>query len=223
MKTLTRNPNSGTSRRAFLHKTGLLTAAAALVQSDWVGRVLLPEARAGHGPDLVMDTFNGLAALIVPGPDPYSVHQGVTDERPGAVSACTGSFLAATLDLINLAPPPFLGFSAFVAFILNRVAQTVNPAASGPFAAHFANLSFGEKAAVFAIMESAQAGAELAPLAGILPALTAFIAYSEAGLLAPESCTLNGVPVGWAISGYEGVADGRADFQGYFQGRRSAM
>jgi len=148
--------------------------------------VLLPEARAELGPDLVNDTFKGLAALIVPGPDPYSAHQAVTDTRPGAVAACTGSFLAATLDLIQLAPPPFPAFSTLVALILNNFAQATNPAASGPFASRFANLSFGEKAAVFAVMESGRAGAELVPLSGILPVLTAFIAYSEAGFLVPE-------------------------------------
>jgi hypothetical protein len=53
--------------------------------------------------------------------------------------------------------------------------------------------------------------------------LGGFIAYSEAGLLAPDVCTLSGVPVGWAISGYQGVADGRDDFHGYFEGRQSAV
>jgi hypothetical protein len=212
-----------TSRRDFLRKSGLLAAAAALAQSEWMGRVLVPRARAEHGPDSVTDTFNGLAAFIVPGNDPYSAHQGVSDAQPGAVSACVGPFLAGTLDLLNLAPPPFPGFGALAAFILNNVGQAVNPAATGPFDSHFANLSFGEKAGVFAVMESGQAGAELVPLGGILPYLTAFIAYSEAGLLAPDFCTLNGVPVGWATSGYEGVADGRDDFQGYFEGRASTV
>ena len=112
---------------------------------------------------------------------------------------------------------------ALVAFILNNVGQAVNPAATGPFDSHFANLSFGEKAAVFAVMESGQAGAELIPLGGALPWLTGFIAYSEAGLLAPDFCTLSGVPVGWANSGYTGPADGHDDFQGYFEGRTSTV
>lgn len=222
MKHLTCNPNAGTSRRDFLHKTGLFSAAAALVQAGWVSGLLVPEARAGFGPNSVSDTFNGLAAFMVPGPDPYSTHQGVTDANPGAVTACTGALLSGALDLINLAPPPFPGFSAFVAFILNHAAQTVYPTVTGPFDSHFANLSFGGKATVFGIMESGLAGPELMPLAGILPALTAFIAYSETGLLNPASCTVSGVPVGWMISRYEGVADGRNDFQGYFQNRRSS-
>lgn len=222
MKTIdTPTTSPGTSRRDFLRKSGLLAAAAALVQTEWMGRVLLPEARAEHGPDLITDTFNGLAAFIVPGDDPYSAHQGVADTRPGAVAACTGPFLAATLDVINLAPPPFPGFGALVSFILNNVAQAVNPAPSGPFDSPFANLSFGEKATVFAVMESGQAGAELIPLGGVLPWLTGYIAYSEAGLLAPDCCTLSGLPVGWANTGYGGPADGHDDFQGYFEGRTS--
>jgi hypothetical protein len=211
------------SRRHFLRSSGLLAAAAGLMQSQWVGRLLVPEARAAHGPDQVTDTFNGLAAFIVPGADPYSAHQGVTDTQPGGVEACVGPFLGGTLDLLNLAPPPFPGFGALVAFILNNVAQAVNPAATRPFDSHFANLSFGEKAAVFAVMESGQAGPELVPLGGVLPMLTGLIAYSEVGLLVPDFCTLNGTPVGWAISGYQGVADGRDDFQGYFEGRTSTV
>ena len=221
MNPSTRNSNSVTSRRAFLHKSGMFTAAAALVQAGWVTGLLVREARAQQGPNSVADTFNGLAAFIVPGPDPYSTHQGVADATPGAVAACTGAVLATALDLIDLAPPPFPGFGAFVAFVLNHVAQTANPIGTGPFDSHFANLSFGGKGAVFRIMESGQAGPELIPLAGILPALTAFIAYSEAGLVNPDFCTVNGAPVGWVISGYEGVADGRNDFQGYFQNRRN--
>lgn len=224
MKTLeTPSVTTGTSRRDFLRKAGLLTAAAALMQTEWVSRLVVSEARAEHGPDVVTDTFNGLAAFIVPGDDPYSAHQGVADSRPGAVAACTGPFLAATLDVLNLAPPPFPGFGALTAFILNNVAQAVNPAAAGPFDSHFANLAFGEKAAVFAVMESGQAGAELIPVGGVLPWLTGFIAYSEAGLLAPDFCTLSGVPVGWANTGYTGSADGHDDFQGYFEGRTSTV
>jgi hypothetical protein len=85
MKTSNALPDpSGTSRRDFLRKTGLLAAAAALAQSEWMGRVLVPQARAAHIPDVVTDTFNGLAAFIVPGSDPYSAHQGVSDAQPGA-------------------------------------------------------------------------------------------------------------------------------------------
>jgi hypothetical protein len=223
MNSSTNDRNLGASRRDFLHKAGVFTAAAAVLQSDWVRRVLVTEAQATEQPNLVPDTFNGLAAFIVPGDDPYSVHQGVNDTNPGAVAACTGFFLVATLNLINVPPPPAPSFAIFVASILNSVAAAANPAATGPFDSPFANLSFAEKGAAFAIMESGQAGPEVAPLAGILPALTASIAYSEAGLLSPAFCTLNGTPVGWAISGYQGVADGRDDFKGYFQNRRSAV
>jgi hypothetical protein len=124
---------------------------------------------------------------------------------------------------VELAPPPFPGFGSLVAFILNQMAQAVNPAVVGPFDAPFANLAFPEKVTVFAILESGLAGLELVPLAGVLPIFVAFVAYSEAGLLNPDHCTLDGVPVGWVISGYDGVADGRNAFLGYYQNRRRAV
>jgi len=36
---------------------------------------------------LARDTASGLAAFIVPGPDPYSVAQGVSSSKPGAIDA----------------------------------------------------------------------------------------------------------------------------------------
>jgi hypothetical protein len=60
------------------------------------------------------------------------------------------------------------------------------------------------------------------PLGGALPFFVAFTTYSEVGVFDPVKRTLSGAPVGWRISNYEGVADGRDDFQGYFQNRRRA-
>jgi hypothetical protein len=211
------------TRRDFFARLGLLTAAAAAAQSELLRHSVFPDAQANQWADSVPDTLNGLAAFIVPGSDPYSVQQGISDAEPGAVAACTGMILATTLDVTEVAPPPFTRFSELVAFLLNQMAQLVNPGGSGPFNSHFANLPFAQKAVVFATMESGQAGEELVRLGGILPTLTAFIAYSEAGLVQPEHCTINGVPVGWLISGYQGVADGRDDFRGYFQGRQSTL
>ena len=57
-------------------------------------------------------------------------------------------------------------------------------------------------------------------LGSIVPALTAFLAFSEYGAL--DGRRLNGVPVGWQITGYPGVADGRNELRGYFEGRRAA-
>jgi hypothetical protein len=107
-------------------------------------------------------------------------------------------------------------FSATVATLLNGLAQVVNPSATGPFVSPFARLSFAEKAGVFQIMDATDS---LKPLAAVLPALIAAFTYSEAGAFDPVTRSLTGSPVGWQISGYQGVADGRDEFLGYF-GRR---
>ena len=60
----------------------------------------------------------------------------------------------------------------------------------------------------------------LKPLIGILPAICAFLVYSEAGVFDPTSRTLTDTPVGWALSNYQGVADGRDEFRGYLRHRR---
>ena len=114
---------------------------------------------------------------------------------------------------------PFVpNFSVQVAGILNAVAQEVNTSASGRFSAPFANLSFPEKVAVFAYLEGGDPA--LRPLAGALPQFVGFLVYSEAGVFDPDERTLSGTPLGWTLSNYEGVADGRDEFKGYYQDRR---
>jgi hypothetical protein len=88
-------------RRVFLARMGVLGAAVALGGSAF-GRTV---ARAGSGPDvrllleeLSRDTLSGLAAFVVPGPDPYSVAQGVSTAEDGALAARTPDFLMAALD-----------------------------------------------------------------------------------------------------------------------------
>lgn len=125
-----------------------------------------------------------------------------------------------TLNLVGLAPPPFSGLSDLVAYLLNNVALAVNPAPTGPFASPFANLSFSEKVAVFGAIESGAAGPEAIPLAGVLPVFVAFTVYSEAGVFDPGTRAPVARAVGWTISNYEGIADGRNEFRGYFQNRR---
>jgi hypothetical protein len=197
----------------------MLAAAAVLTPAVIAGRGWSPAAHAAP-PDLVTDTFNGLVAFIVPGPDSYSVNQQVKTTTPGGIAADATAAVIFALDFIQLAPPPFAKFSELVAFVLNGVAQAVDPAPAGPFGSPFANLLFAQKVSVFAIMEGGLAGPELVPLAGALPFFVAFTAYSEAGVFDPASRTLTGVPVGWTLSSYDGVADGRDDFQKYFQNRR---
>jgi hypothetical protein len=203
------------SRRGFLGNALLAGAATAVVQAQGflAGRGWLAVAEAAT-PDLLHDTFNGLLAFIVPGPDPYSRHQGVSTPEPGGVDAGAIDVLIATLDETT----PFLPqFSAIVAATLNGLAQAVNPSATAPFQSPFANLSFVEKVGVFQIMDGID---QLKPLAGVLPAFVAFFCYSDAGAFDPATRTLTGDPLGWRLSSYQGVSDGRDEFLGYFPDHR---
>jgi hypothetical protein len=197
----------GTSRREFLGLLAGLSGALATAR--------LPAAHAAT-PDLVHDTLDGLIAFVVPGPDAYSIAQGVSTSEPGGIDAGVTDTLIEALDASVPAVP---GFAATLAGVLNSVAQQVNPAADGPFLSPFARLSYGEKVAVFAALDATE---PLKPVAGFLPAIVAFLAYSEAGVFDPGTRTLTGTPVGWITSHYTGVADGRDEFRGYFQNRRRA-
>jgi hypothetical protein len=165
---------------------------------------------------ILRDTLNGLLAFIVPGPDAYSVAQGVSDTEPGGVDANIMEVLIKTLDL---SAPFLLHFSNVVAGILNDLAQKVNPAAAGTLLSPFARLSFSEKVAVWQIMDSTES---LKSLAGVLPAFVAYLSYSDAGVFDATTGSLTGNPIGWAISNYSGTADGRDEFRGYFEGRQSS-
>ncbi len=128
--------------------------------------------------------------------------------------------------------------SLVVALLLNLLATQVNPAAvSGPFLAPFARLSFGEKAAAFALLEGADAdlvglldtqlpeplhesvSGILRFVGGALLEFPAFGAYNEWAVLDARTKTLRSTPVGWRLTGYGGVSDGWDEFQGYYQGR----
>ena len=160
-------------------------------------------------PDLLHDTFNALLAFVVPGDDRYSLHQGVRTDDRGGVDAGAIDALIATID----SSTPFIPqFSSQVAALLNGFAQAVNPAASGPFESPFARLSFAEKATVFRLMD---ADPSYNVLAGLLLGFVAFFVYSEAGTFDIASRTISGAPLGWSLSNYSGVSDGRAEFRGY--------
>jgi hypothetical protein len=203
------------SRRGFLSNMMLLAAAAALARAtDLLTSRGWAQAAEVATPDLLHDTFNGLLAFIVPGPDDYSVAQGVSTVEPGGVDEGVTDILIATLDETT----PFLPqFSATVAAILNSIALVVNPSPGGTFLSPFACLSFAEKAAVFQIMDGTDS---LKPLAGVLPAFVAFFCYSEAAVFDPVTRSLTGHPIAWDLSSYQGVADGRNEFLGYFENRR---
>lgn len=212
--TFEKDRSKSISRRSFVGNVALVAAASAILQArNSPGSRGWLEAAQAAGTDLVHDTFNGLLAFIVPGPDGYSVSQGVTTSEPGGVGAGVIDVLITTLD----GSTPFLPqFSATVAAVLNGLAQVVKPFSPGTFISPFAALSFAEKAAVFQIMDATDS---LKPLAGVLPALVAAFCYSEGSAFDPASRSLTEQPIGWQISNYQGVADGRDEFLGYFQNR----
>ena len=116
---------------------------------------------------------------------------------------------------------PTQPLASIVASLLNLVAQGVNPgSASGLFASPFANLTLAEKGVVFDVLEHDDAFAQLWSLFGIVPSLVGFLSYSELGVFDPRTRTLVATPIGWTLTSYDGVADGRDAFIGYFENRR---
>ena len=108
-----------------------------------------------------------------------------------------------TLDLFIPSTPPL---TTTVAAILNAQATQLDPGiVPGTYQAPFANLAFGRRRRSSAGSKRSngpEAGA-LSFLAGNLPGLVAFLVYSD-----PK--------VGYKLSRYSGVADGRREFKGYF-------
>src|SRR5579863_7839448 len=96
------------NRRQFLARSGAVTGFA--LMASVLPTVL--KARGWYDPayaqsvDLVLDTFNGLAAFILPGDDRYSALQGETASGPGGVAA--GGAAAFIADLDRYLPSPHL-------------------------------------------------------------------------------------------------------------------
>jgi hypothetical protein len=212
----------GPARRAVLTAVPAAVATTALAA---------PPAVAATPDDAVTQALKALAAYVLPGDDPYSVQQRLTRPGPGAVAAGTDRMLRTTYDKalgIGVAPslqvraPGALG----VALLLGVVARSrfLVESLAGPFAHGFANLSHGRKAQVLAgiDLDPALEGSPIGYAFGTLVTLTAFGAYSEAGVLDPVTRRLTGRPVGWDLARYEGVSDGRPEFRGYWKGRTSA-
>ena len=202
---------TGVSRRELLERaTALVAGAAVLDQLPHALRLQgwLDDAYAAT-PNVVQQTMNGLVAFIVPGRDRYSRAQGTTTKTPGGIEAGATPALIRTLDRFLPGPLPL---SATAATILNEFAAQVTPVNRGyhPFLSAFANLSVARKAQVFQTVESLQAesAGSIRFLVGNLPDLVAFIAY--------------GRPLGRRLTKYAGVADGRKELKGYWQGRKAA-
>jgi hypothetical protein len=97
------------TRRDFLIRTGILGAVVALYGAAGPG--VIPAW--AQSPDdlaeviatlrttleeLARDTYSGLVAFVVPGPDEYSVAQGVTTSKPGGIAANVVDFMLASVD-----------------------------------------------------------------------------------------------------------------------------
>lgn len=117
------------------------------------------------------------------------------------VGAATAPRLIRTLDRFLPGPQPL---SATAASILNATAAQVRPGST------FAQLSTAEKAKVFETLERlpVESAGSIRFLVGNLPDLTAFLAYST--------------PPGRRLARYAGVAHGRKELKGYWQGRKAA-
>ncbi len=206
------------SRRAVLARGGLLVATGALAPLPRVaGRLGLLGVASPSTDAVVRDTLGGLIAYVVPGNDRYSMAQGVSTTEPGGVAAGAVDALRSTLDVEGP------GTADAAAVILNARAQGVAPGVgTRGFASAFAALSYARKDQVVRTLAQSHE-ATLRVLGSTVPALAVFLSYSEAGVLDRRTGRLRGVPVGWRITGYSGVADIRNEFRGYYGGHRTAL
>lgn len=172
--------------------------------------------------DPIRDTYNGLAAFVVPGMDAWSSAQGATSSEPGAVSTHVADIMIGVIDRAVPSPPQGPPSSAMIASLLNQVAQKVNPSAGGNFASHFSKLSFQEKVSVFQFIEGDPSMQPFKRIGGLLAFFAAFIFYSEASAFDFATHRLRERPAGWVASNYNGDFDGSCQFKGYFRDRRHA-
>jgi len=232
------------TRRDFLAYFGGMTVASGAVCAlpDVLGSRGWWSAAYAEDTDVVLDTYNGLAAMLWPGKDAYSVAQGEWNDGPGAVAANAGRHIMVALDgLVPMAATPAghkpdtVPLSGSVASAVNTVALTVNPAATGgAFPSPFARLPFADKAAVWRTLEEdTRQVADRDPthslgvlqfVFGVLPAFVGFYAFSEIDVFEPANRRLRVRPVGWDHCGYLGdrtePVEGWDEFRGYYQGRR---
>ncbi len=212
----------GLSRRTLLARAGMAGAGAVFAQlPGFLARQGWLEAALAAETDLTRDTLNGLVAFVVPGPDAYSKAQGQSSKTPGAIAAKTTDALIELFDrFVGTAEGPTLPSSDGVATLLNGYALQVSPAAAnGQFLSPFARLSFAEKVEVFHRLEADTEGSELRYVSGILIGGVGFLSHTEYGVLDPATRRLKATPVGWKTSRYAGIAEGRHELKGYFQGR----
>ena len=219
------------TRRDLIERGGALGIAAFVAQlpGALAAKGWLEEARAQSG-DVVVETLSALVAFILPGDDPYSEAQGTKTDEPGGIAAGTVPVFIRNLDAFVPVAIPGAGTTTLpasggVAMLLNRYALEVNPAAgNGDALSPFARLTFDEKAEVMRMLEADPAwdDTEFKFVSGILPGFVGFLAWSEAGVIDPETREPEKRPVGWKLSKYGGPAEGHPEFRGYYRGHRSA-
>jgi hypothetical protein len=133
--------------------------------------------------------------------------------------------LDAYIPVVVLGPDQSLPASGGVAAILNAYALEAGPPeGSGGFPSEFSNLSFRQKADTMRRIEAEPIfdNTELKFVGGILPGFIAFLIFSEAGTLDPQTRRLTERPLGWDIADYSGVAEGRRELRGYWRGHRKS-
>lgn len=234
------------TRRQFLLRLGgtAVSAAAMTAMPDLLRLKGWYDPAFAQEVDVVLDTFNGVAAFVWPGDDDYSVAQGESADRPGALAADAGRHIREALDIFVPAPDDAgandetLPLSGAIASGINSVALTVNPlAAGGAFLSPFARLTFAEKAETWRVLEEdtqsistsdlpepyQDAGNVLQFVFGVLPGFVQFFAFAEIDVIDPASRTLTQRPVGWDHTGYQGdrqvPVEGWDEFKGFYQGR----
>jgi hypothetical protein len=215
----------------MVERGGLLGLAAVLAQLPGVlaARGWLEDALA-QGEDVVVETLSAFVAFILPGDDDYSAAQGTTTKEPGGIAAGTVPVFIRNLDAFVPVAVPGLGTTTLpasggVAMLLNRYALEVNPAAGeGGAVSPFARLTFEEKAQAMKLFEadSAWDDTEFKFVSGILPGFVGFLAWSEAGVIDPNTRKPKSRPVGWKLAKFDGPAEGHPEFRGYFRGHKSA-
>ena len=224
------------SRRELIKRGGVLGGVAFLSAQlpAFIARQGWLEKAEAQTLDVVRDTFNGLVAFVVPGPDAYSVAQGESSKKPGGIDAGGPQTVIDLFDgYVPLASTGAnLPASGAVALLLNETALLVNPgSAVGEFVAPFSNLKFDEKIEAMRLLdeqtdlissvELGEIGAgELRFVSGILVGAAAFFSMVEGNAAGPEPGTLVSEPIAWQITKYDGIAEGRKELKGYYQGRR---
>jgi hypothetical protein len=126
------------NRRQFLARCGLLGAGAVLGNSGFAALARaatnpVADLAAASGPfmrQLAQDTIAGLVVMAVPGPDPYSRAQGVSDSKPGAIEAKAHLLVLEALD--DFLPLPDTYAQALAASFANGVSD--GPLPAGAFA-----------------------------------------------------------------------------------------